>query len=126
MDAAIRGKSGRESGANRSLRVALDGRNLQLSEGTGVATYGRCVVESLERLGLQAELVVDTARVERDVAATAPLARARRWLRALLPTGAHARAIDPRAPAHENNSGSLRSISTSSASRCGCAATRPT
>jgi glycosyltransferase involved in cell wall biosynthesis len=94
MDAAIRGKSGRESGANRSLRVALDGRNLQLSEGTGVATYGRCVVESLERLGVQAEIVADTARLERDTAATTPAARARRWLRALLPLPVRARAID--------------------------------
>src|SRR5581483_6727146 len=41
------------------LRVGLDSRNLMLSEGTGVATYGRTLLESIARMGGDAELVLD-------------------------------------------------------------------
>jgi glycosyltransferase involved in cell wall biosynthesis len=68
------------------FRIAIDGRNLLLSEGTGVATYGRTLLESLGRLDVEAELVLDPAYAPIGLPAARwrrPV-RLRRYARALL------------------------------------------
>jgi len=61
------------------LRVGLDSRNLMLSEGTGVATYGRTLLESIARMGGDAELVLDIP----GTPLRGGTVRLRRYLRAL-------------------------------------------
>ena len=62
-----------------ALRIAVDGRNLLLAHGTGVATYGRTLLESLTRLGARTELIFDPTFAPGGP----PPSKLRRYLRAL-------------------------------------------
>ncbi len=66
-------------------RIGLDGRNLGLARGTGVATYGAVLARTLPLLGLQAEVLVDEPRQT----------RARRWLAAASPLAAGSKPAGP-------------------------------
>lgn len=80
------GQSGRGPG-----RVFIDGRNLALPQGTGVATYARTLNAGLRRLGLETEGVYDLPVPERGDPLLAEIAlvdpppprrRRLRWVRA--------------------------------------------
>lgn len=64
----------------RAYRIGLDGRNIRLPQGTGVATYARALSTACSRLGHQPQLVLDTMGE-----ASSPGHRGQRLLRAALP-----------------------------------------
>lgn len=73
------------------LAVGIDGRNLSLSAGTGVATYARVLAETLATLGARPELIL----AQPPGAAPSPGSRLRRWARAASHASLRAEPLPP-------------------------------